>query len=77
MRKLLVLKDYRGAFWSSVFNTKTLCTIDLEKFKKYLESDDIIVIIKNFTELDFSLDYSNYFVFYTSSEDKLNRKIVK
>lgn len=69
MFNILLLTDYRNAFYSSTKNTKTLCTMDVEKIHTGLTERGFDVTVQGFSEVDFSLDYSDTAVIFTSSED--------
>lgn len=66
---ILVLTDYRGAFYSSTKNTKTLCTMNVNNLVKYLAEHGFQVTCKEFSQIDYSKDYSATAVLYNSSED--------
>lgn len=66
---VLVLTDYRGAFYSSTKNTKTLCTLDVNKIMNYLNKQGFSVDCREFSQVDMSYDYSGTAVLYNSSED--------
>ena len=67
--KLLILIDYLGAFYSSTKNTRTLCTMNVERVSEFFMGMGYDVEITNFSSVDFNKDYSNTYVLYTSSED--------
>ena len=66
---VLVLTDYRGAFYSSTKNTKTLCTLDVNKIVSYFKKQGFSVECREFSQVDTSCDYSGTAVLYNSSED--------
>jgi len=66
---ILILTDYRGAFYSSTKNTKTLCTMNVEHITKYFIEMGYCVEVVEFSRVDFSKDFRGVNVLYTSSED--------
>ena len=69
IRNILVLTDYRGAFYSSTKNTKTLCTLNVNKIENYFRKQGFLVDCREFSQVDMSCDYSGTAVLYNSSED--------
>lgn len=69
MKKLLILTDYLGAFYSSTKNTKTLCTMNVDRIYKLFHEMGYDVRVTTFSKIDFNIDYSNTYIIYTSSED--------
>lgn len=69
IHKIIVLVDYRGAFYSSTKNNRTLSTINVIKFCKYLKEFNYDVEVSEFSQLDVCKDYSNVLILPTSSED--------
>lgn len=68
---VLILVDYRGAFWSSTRNTNTLCTLDVHRLQDALRTLGHEVEVLNFSGLDLSRrDLAGRIVLYTSSEDE-------
>lgn len=67
---ILVLIDYRRAFWSSTRNVDTLCSLDVERLRTELTKLGHDVEVLEFAELDLSReDLRGRHVIYTSSED--------
>ncbi|MBP9760567.1 MAG: hypothetical protein KBD24_04385 [Candidatus Pacebacteria bacterium] len=68
IKKILLLVDYRGKFYSS---TKVVAgTMDIAKIKALFEKNGYIVTIKGFADVDFrSEKYRGVYVLYQSSED--------
>lgn len=71
MKKLQILIDYRGAFYSSVKNNKWFCSYDVERLVRKIKEYDFfdLVEVVNFSEVDFSMNYEGVYVIYQSSED--------
>ncbi len=68
--KILILTDYKGAFYSSTSNIKTLCTLDVIKIKKYFEKMGYVTEIRSFSNIDYKINYVDTYIIYTSSEDR-------
>jgi glutathione synthase/RimK-type ligase-like ATP-grasp enzyme len=68
MKKIFVLKDYRGQFY---FSTKSRgASVDLDKLSKKFFELGYEIVVKNYYEIDFRKDnYLNEWVLYQSSED--------
>ncbi len=67
-KKIFILVDYRGGFYSSTKYRGAY--MDYKKIKKLFEKDGYSVEVENFSEVDFRSDkYTNSFVLYQSSED--------
>jgi hypothetical protein len=67
---ILMLIDYRGAFWSSTRNARTLCSMNVEKLRDALTELGHEVEVVELAELDLSRpDLRGKHVIYTSSED--------
>ncbi|QTE29019.1 ATP-grasp domain-containing protein [Pengzhenrongella sicca] len=70
MSKVLLLVDYRGAFWSAYRNIATLCSLDVERIAAELTARGCDVQVQGFADLDLARDdLEGTFVLYTSSED--------
>jgi len=68
--KILILTDYRTAFYSSAKNARTLCTLDTIKIKENLEKQGYEVETSNFADIALDRQYTGTYVIYTSSEDR-------
>jgi hypothetical protein len=67
---LLVLVDYRGAFWSSVRTMDTRCSMDVDRLSVALTALGHDVEVRQFADLDLSRDDLAGLPFlYTSAED--------
>ena len=69
MSSILIVSDYRGAFWSSTTNVKTLTTVSTDKIISNLTDYGHKVMTCQFSELKYDTNYSDTYVWYTSSED--------
>lgn len=67
--KILILKDYRNAFYSSTKNARTICSVDILKLENYLKEYGFEVEVLSFANIDLQRDYKDTYVWYTSSED--------
>ena|SRR5665647_466986 len=68
--RILLLTDYRQAFWSSTRNVRSLCSLDVERIRTELTGLGHDVEVLEFAELDLSRqDLRGTYVVYTSSED--------
>lgn len=68
--RLLLLVDYRGAFWSAARNMTTTCSMDVPRLRAELTALGHDVEVRQFADLDLSrADLPGTPVFYTSSED--------
>jgi hypothetical protein len=67
---LLILVDYRGAFWSSTRNVSYFSSLDVERIREALVGLGHPVEVLEFAELDLTrTDLAGKYVIYTSSED--------
>jgi len=67
---ILMLVDYRGAFWSSTRNISVFCSLDVGRIRDALTELGHEVEVLEFAELDLSRpDLPGTYVIYTSSED--------
>jgi hypothetical protein len=67
---VLLLVDYRRAFWSSTRNLSRLYSLDVDRLRAELSRLGHDVEVLGFSELDLSRDdLRNAYVIYTSSED--------
>lgn len=70
MNIIHMLVDYRGAFYSSSFNIKQLCSMNVEEIRRRFREAGYDLRIKQFSDVDFRKDdFKNQFVLYQSSED--------
>lgn len=69
MNEIHLIKDYRGALYSSILNMYQLYSLDVGLFKRRLEEKGWTVQLHEFPDIDFSLDWKGKLVFYQSSED--------
>jgi len=69
MNDLTILIDYRGAFYSSVSNARTFCSMDLSRLCERFRNIGWNVKVIKFPEVDFQKDWSNDVVLYQSAED--------
>ena len=68
-REILLLKDYREHFYSSVRRKHDSMRIDL--LERYFAKRGVRIKVQRFSDLDFrSHDYANQIILYQSSEDK-------
>lgn len=69
MKKMLIIKDMRNWFWSTYPNWTTPVSLDVEYMKNYFEKMGCQVEITSYLDFNFSKDYSDYVVLYSSAED--------
>lgn len=68
--RILILVDYRRAFWSSTRNLDTVCSLDVGRLESALAALGHAVEVLEIADLDLSrTDLRDRFVIYTSSED--------
>jgi len=68
---IIMLVDYRGAFWSSTRNVDALCSLDVPRLRDALTDLGHGVEVLEFADLDLARpDLRGKYVIYTSSEDK-------
>lgn len=67
--KLILLTDYRNAFYSSTMNNRTLCTMNIERIVECFQQEGIHVEVCPFSKIDTSRNFKDVYVLYTSSED--------
>lgn len=71
MNRLLLLIDYRGAFWSTARNVKTLCSMDVDRLRAEFERLGFAVEARPFSSIDLrKFDLKDCPVVYQSSEDR-------
>lgn len=69
MKKIIILTDYRGAFYSTFKNRNTSLTMDVAAIEKYLTFYGYEVEVLSFSQLQLSSFFKDVYVLYTSSED--------
>jgi hypothetical protein len=69
MNNIYLIKDYRGAFYSSVTNIKTYYSMDINLLKDHFETKGWSVHILEYPDIDFSQNWRGQIVLYQSSED--------
>jgi len=69
-RPILILVDYRQAFWSSTRNMRYFASLDVDRIRDVLTDLGHAVEVLEFAELDLSKgNLAGMYVIYTSSED--------
>lgn len=68
-QKIVVIVDYRGAFYSTVGSQRTLCSMSVNKISDIFSRLGFDVDILKFTDVDPCADWLGVPVLYTSSED--------
>jgi glutathione synthase/RimK-type ligase-like ATP-grasp enzyme len=69
MNEITLLIDYRGAFYYSATNAKTLCSMNVERIKDRLGRFGIAARVIGFSDIEFNDDWSGRVVLYQSAED--------
>jgi len=70
-REIILLTDYRGAFWSSIRNRWGLCSLDVEALRRAFGENGYLLRAVPFSEVNFrTQDYRGRVVLYQSSEDR-------
>lgn len=72
MNKILILYSYNSFFATKFIGTEEkhyAVSMDVENMKKLFERSNMYVEIREYAEVDFSKDYSGWYVIYSSSED--------
>lgn len=72
MKKILILHDYRKFFATKFMGTvekHTGTTMSVDTLKSLFEKQGFFVEVSEVSRLDYSKDYSNYYVVFPSSED--------
>jgi len=69
MADILVLTDYRDFFWPSVPDLKNYGSMDVRRVENLLNQFGHNIEVKQFSELDYSKDYSGCYVLYQSNQD--------
>ncbi|WP_019679570.1 hypothetical protein [Ruminococcus flavefaciens] len=68
-KKIMLLTDYKGWFWVSVEDLKHYTSMNISKLKKLFKGYEFDVVVKRYSDIDFNMNYSGYFVVYQTSED--------
>lgn len=69
-RSLLLLVDYRGAFYSSLANMQGLCSVDLDQLAREFQGRGWDLECRPFADLDFRREsFAGRYVLYQSAED--------
>ena len=69
MKKMLIIKDLRGWFWSTYPNWETPVSLDVVYMEKFFTDCGYAVEISSYLDFDYGKDYSGYCVLYGSAED--------
>lgn len=69
MRKIILLVDYKDRFGLKHFDIPYRSGMNKQILKQYFQDNDYDVSFLKFNEIDFSSDYKDQLVLYTSSED--------
>jgi hypothetical protein len=69
MNELIILKDYRGAFYSSTTNARIFCSMNLERLSAHFVEKGLKVDVIEFPDIDFRQDWSGRIILYQSAED--------
>jgi hypothetical protein len=69
MTRVLLLTDYRNAFYSTVASRRTLCSMDVSRIAQKLRDFGHDLTVEQFAQLIPSEDLRGVHVLYTSSED--------
>ncbi len=68
-KKIILLVDYRGHFYSSVVYKDA--SMDIAMLKGYFSEQGFQITVKKFSEINFrSEDYTGQYILYQSSEDR-------
>lgn len=72
MRKLLIVKDYKNAFWQTFPpGHQHSRSLDVKFLKTFFTNAGYIVQVTSYPEFDFQENYKDCFVIYGSSEDPI------
>lgn len=69
MRRMLILKDLRDWFWATYPDWTTEKSLDAEYIKTYFSDLGYDVELTTYRDFDFTRNYADYIVLYTSAED--------
>lgn len=64
-----LIADYRGAFYSSITNGQSLCSMDVGRLVDKFLACGVTADVIGFSEVDFRRDWEGRVVLYQSSED--------
>ena len=70
-RQITLIKDYRGAFWSSTRNRWTFCSMDIGRLCQRLTQHHLVPSVVTFAEAarDIGPHWKDRLVVYQSAED--------
>ena len=69
MKKMLIIKDLRDWFWATYPDWKTEISLNVMYIKDYFTNAGYVVDVISYSTFDYSKNYSDYVVLYTSAED--------
>jgi glutathione synthase/RimK-type ligase-like ATP-grasp enzyme len=68
---IVLLTDYRGAFWSTIRNRWGICSLDVDVLRQTFEERGYVLQVLPFSEVDLRThDFRGKFVLYQSAEDR-------
>jgi glutathione synthase/RimK-type ligase-like ATP-grasp enzyme len=71
MKIIYLMVDYRGAFYSSCYDTKRLCSINIEEIRREFRMLGYELRVKRYSDVDFRKDdFRNQYVLPQDSEDR-------
>lgn len=68
-KAVTLLVDYRGTFYSSTTNARTLCSMNIQRLIDRFHEQGISAQVLRFSEVDLRQDWKGRVVLYQSSED--------
>lgn len=68
-KRIVIIVDYRGAFYSTVGTQRTLCSMSVKKISDNFSNFGFDVDVVQFADVDLYADWLGVPVIYTSSED--------
>lgn len=69
MKNLLLLKDMKGWFWSTYPNWSTPVSMDVAYMEDFFTKYGYHVEVSSYPEFDYTKNYADYLVLYSSAED--------
>ena len=73
-RELILLTDYRGAFWSTIRNRWGLCSLDVEELRRAFEVNGYWLRVLPFADIDLrTQEFRGRAILYQCSEDSGGR----